>query len=148
MKPENINYIKRMFAGVATTNISGKIILAFLYIPYAFFFDKNHETGLVALLVLIMFDMFTGIASARHSGNIIKSAKVVRTAYKIIFYFLFISAGHMAENVIGANLFLDETILAVLAMTELISIMENIGKLGYAVPMKLLDKLHKLRDEN
>jgi len=146
MKPENISYIKEMMGGVCH-DIWIKCMGALLYVPYVFLFDSEQHVGLTALLILIIFDMITGIASARYTGEIIKSSKILRTVLKICFYYLFISAGHLTENVVGLNLYLDETILAVLALTELISIMENIGKMGYAIPMKLLNKLHELRDD-
>ena len=43
--------------------------------------------------------------------------------------------------------YLDDTIIAFLTLTELISIIENTGKMGYAIPKKLLLKLKSIRDE-
>lgn len=146
MKPENIIYVKEIFNSVCS-DIAVKCAAAIFYVPYIFLFDPTQKTGLQALLVLILFDMLTGIAAAKKSGEIIKSSKVIRTVIKICFYYLFISAGYLTEKTIGINLFLDESILAVLAFTELISITENMGNLGYAVPKKMLNKLHELRDK-
>ncbi len=47
-------------------------------------------------------------------------------------------------DVIG---YLDETIIAFLCLTELISVLENTGKMGYAIPAQLLNKLKSWRDE-
>lgn len=146
MQPHNFTYLREIFGSICD-DMAAKCIFALGYVPFAFLFDLKQHTALTALLMLIIFDMITGIAAARYAKEEIKSSKVLRTVLKICFYYLFISAGHFAEASIGLNIFIDETITAVLALTELISIMENVGKMGYAVPQKLLNKLHQLRDD-
>lgn len=113
---------------------------------YSFSFGDISYDVLSAVLVLTAFDFFTAIFAAQKTKTEITSRRVFRTAWKILVYFMMISAGHFAEVVIGFNLFIDEGIASFIAITELISIIENIAKMGYAIPQKLLNKLEDLRD--
>lgn len=122
-----------------------KCLGALTYIFYSFSFNVLHEASMLAVLLLIIFDFITGIIAAKLSGDEIKSKKIFRSALKVMFYFMLISGGHLTEKAVGINLFLDETMIAFLATTELISVLENIGRMGFAVPKKLLNKLEDFR---
>ena len=101
----------------------------------------------MAIMVLIIADFVTGYASAKFTKQEITSAKIFHSAIKIIIYFTFIASATMTETAVPTvGAFCDETVIAFLAFTELISITENIGKLGFAVPKKWLNKLQELRD--
>ena len=124
-----------------------KAVLAIFYTIFAFFFDTAQEAGLLALLILIIFDFITAIANAYHKKIEIQSRKVFITAGKIAIYFGLIASGNLAEHAVPIlSSIIDETILAFLTLTELVSIIENVGKLGFAIPKKLLNKLEDLRD--
>lgn len=146
MKPEHITYAKTLLQTICS-NAAAKCVASFFYVLYTFSFDPAQEKGHIALLCLIIVDFITGVAGAKKSGEEIKSAKISRTVVKILTYFLFIAAAHYVELAVPVGTsFLDETVLAFLAVTELISVFENIGRMGYAVPKKLLNKLEKFRD--
>lgn len=141
---------------IYTANLIGKIMADFWIkvtagagiAVLAFFFDKVNAEALTALLVLIVIDFITGIYSQYQIGAKIESRKALRSAIKTAVYFSLISAGYMTEKTLIDYLhIIDETIIAFLAVTELISILENIAKLGYAIPKKLLHKLEQYRDE-
>lgn len=100
-----------------------------------------------AILTLVIFDFITAIKRAYDKKEEIQSAKIFRTAWKIFLYFMMISAGVLAETVIGFNFMIEETILGFLALTELISILENISHLGFGVPESLLNRLKDIRKE-
>jgi toxin secretion/phage lysis holin len=125
-----------------------KIIGAVLYTTLSYMFDLKQSPGLLALIILIIFDFITAIANAYKNKIEIKSAKIFTTAVKFVVYFGLVATGHLLEHTLSDNLgFMDETILGFLALTETISILENAGKLGFAIPQKLLNKLEELRDE-
>ena len=113
-----------------------------------FFFDSLLAKSMIALLFLIIIDWITGIVAARVSGEVVKSSKILRTPIKIAIYFMLITTARLSEyslpDVIG---YLDETVIAFLALTEMISVIENAGKMGYAIPKQLLNKLKSWRDE-
>lgn len=146
MKPEHITYTKVLLQNICS-DIHAKCVASFLYVLYSFSFDPAQGKGYVALLALVIIDFVTGVAGAKKSGEEIKSAKIARTAVKILTYFMFLAAAHYVELAVPiGTAFVDETILAFLAVTELISVFENIGRMGYAVPKKLLNKLEQFRD--
>ncbi len=64
----------------------------------AFLFDSTLKNAMVAILILIIFDFIIGIAAAKKTGVEIKSATALRTAIKVVVYFVLISAGRMTEN--------------------------------------------------
>lgn len=125
-----------------------KVFGSILYVLFSFFFDSVQQLGLIALFILIIFDFLTAIANAYHKSIEIQSRKILTSAIKIVIYFGLIASAHITEHAVPIiSGFLDETVLSFLALTELISILENCGKLGFAVPQKLLNKLQELRDK-
>lgn len=142
---ETINYTSQLFSSVCSHLLS-KCLVALLYIVYSFTFNEGHHVAMVSILILIIFDFITGLTAVKINGEEIKSSKIRRSALKVLFYFLLISSGNLAEKAVGINFFLDETIMGFLAATELISIIENVGRIGFAVPKKMLNKLEKFRD--
>jgi len=64
----------------------------------------------------------------------------------IVLYFSLISFAFQAEKSFLDFLPIDETVIAFLSITELISIMENMANMGYVVPKKLLKQLRDYRD--
>lgn len=97
------------------------------------------------LLVLIIFDFITALMVQYKIGNEVTSRKAFKTVSKIIVYALLVSGSVLTENIIPGTTFLDNMAISFLAITELISIIENIGHMGYAVPKKLLNKLESIQ---
>ena len=113
----------------------------------AFLFDQVRHEAIVAVVILVIFDFITGIVAAKVAHEEIRSAKVFRSAMKLVAYLMLISAGHFAEVAFPViSPFADETVLAFLAVTELISTIENAGKMGFVIPKKLLNRLEKYRN--
>lgn len=113
---------------------------------FSFLYDKVYTDAMFAILLLIIFDFITGVASQKKNGHPIESAKVFRTSKKIAVYFLLVSAGFLAEKATqGVVPLIDETLMGFLAITELVSILENVGYMGFAIPQKLLNRLNKLK---
>lgn len=118
-----------------------KWLLSVFLSVFAFFFDPTQQVAMVALFALIIVDFALGVAASRHTGNQIQSAKLRRTAIKFTVYFILVGAARVTEHAIPILSFLDETVVGFLAATELLSILENAGRLGFAVPQKLVDVL-------
>lgn len=141
-----VAYIKTLLSKILH-GMEIKLIFGFSISALSFLFDNVYYDTMIAILILIVFDFITSIAAQKKHGHPIISSKIFRSAKKVAVYFLLISAGFLAER--GTqNLvpIIDETIMGFLAITELISILENIGKLGYAVPQKLLNQLIKYKN--
>lgn len=121
-----------------------KCVVTIMGILMNFHFGDISRPLLSALFMLIIFDFLTGVGAAHITGESIKSAKIFRTAWKFVLYFVVVSAGYFTEVVIGYDLFISKTILIFLALTELISIFENVQKGGYDMPTSLIAKLKDL----
>lgn len=126
-------------------NIVLKCVGALGVILVEFHFGDLSPKLLSALFMLILFDFATGVWSADKSGEKIKSSKIFRTAWKLVLYFMVVSAGYFTELIIGTDLFIAKVIMVFLALTELISILENIDKGGYPMPSGLLRQLKILK---
>ena len=125
-----------------------KAIVTGGFVVLSFGFDNIHQKALLALFILMWADCITSIWAAYKTGIPIQSSKFFRTPVKIVIYFGLIYMAKITEygfpTLLGV---LDETVIAFCVTTELISIMENIHKLGYPVPSKLFQKLINIRDK-
>lgn len=147
MKEDNVAYIGTLFGRVCR-DVFLKCVATGGLVVAEFFVDGVLAKSMLAIFFLIIFDWVTGILAAKHTGITIKSSKIVRTPIKIAIYFMLITAARIAEFSLPEVIrYLDEAVIAFLALTELISVIENTGKLGYAIPKKLLNQLKSWRDE-
>ena len=118
-----------------------KLVIVFLFVIYSLFFDTANNEALIALFFLILGDFIFGVIASYKTGIEIKSRKIFRTVVKTIVYFALISLAFMTEKAGLGFLPIDETIIGFLAATELVSIIENVANMGYAIPKKLLNRL-------
>ena len=116
-------------------------------LTYSFFFGDIEKQIISAVVVLALFDMITGVMASVKSGKSVESKKLFKTAIKLFVYMLMISSGHLVESVIGYELKVDEVITGIIAITEVISILENASRMGYAIPKKLLNQLKDFKSE-
>lgn len=123
-----------------------KIYAAIGLISLDFFFDLDKSPLLWGLLILIIIDFITAIYATIQNKQKIESKKVAKTAGKTAVYFLLISAAFISEGSVPIE-FLDDTIIAFLTLTELISIVENAAKAGIAIPKTLYDKLKEYQNK-
>lgn len=143
---EMLTYIKYTLVKVFSPSLV-KSTGVFFYVIYAFLLDVTQYNSYVALLVLILLDFITGVYAAKKSGEAIRSGKVRHSAIKVMAYFAVISGAHVAENGIPAAIaFIDETVLAFFLITELISLIENVGRMGYETPKKILNQLKEYKE--
>ena len=146
MNLETLYYIPSLFSKLFN-HLWLKILGVSAYLVTYPFFDESNHIALMALFFLILFDLITAIIASFKVGMEIKSSKILKTALKMSIYYLLIASGHLAELAGVSFLPIDETIIIVLATTELVSILENVTILGYVIPKKLLNKLKEFRDE-
>lgn len=102
------------------SNVVIKCVGALIGIILQFHFGDISRPLLAALFMLIIFDFLTGVGAARITGESIKSAKIFRTAWKFVLYFMVVSAGYFTEVVIGADIFISKTILIFLFLPYLL----------------------------
>lgn len=141
-----VSYVKAIFFKIFE-GFELKILAGIAISAFSFLFDKIYADAMLAIVILTAFDFVTGIVAQKKNGIQIESSKVFRSAKKIAIYFVLISAGFLSETATNHVLpIMDETIMGFLAVTELISILENAGHMGYAIPQKLLNQLIKYKN--
>lgn len=131
-----------------TRYIEVKIAGGLLVTLYSFFFSVHLWQAMLAVLALVTFDMFTGVAAAKKTGVPIESRNVCKSAFKLGVYGLLVSSGHLTDVALGIPptwFNLESAMIGFLAATELISILENVGRMGFAVPQRILNQLEDFR---
>ena len=108
-------------------------------------FLPSAETVTV-IFTLIIFDTITGFSKA-YKNHAISSAGFFRFALKIVIYFILLATGSILDYVLPIHSALRAltVVSSFLAITEAISILENISALGYGVPSKLVSLLKLTR---
>jgi phage-related holin len=140
-----IEYIINIFVSLKNC-FDLKILFSYFIIGFSFLFSVEKWEILAGLLVLIVFDYISALFAVKASGELIESRKSVCSAFKTFVYCILISASHLTDKALGITnwiLTLEYATYAFLSATELISILENFGKLGYPTPKKLLNILSK-----
>lgn len=144
---ETILYIKLTLTKVFSVS-NAKTGWVAGFVVYSFLFDISQKEAHLALLVLILLDFITGLYAAKKIGEPIRSAKIRHSAVKVLAYFAVIAGAHLVEKGLVSYIsFLDETVLAFFLVTELISLIENVGKMGYETPQKILNQLKVFKDQ-
>lgn len=115
-------------------------IVAFIDSLLSCSYLPSQET-LTVIFILIIFDTVTGFAKAFKNHDV-SSSGFFRFALKILVYFILLATGSILDHVVQISGVSALTIVsAFLAITESLSILENIAGLGYAVPAKLVSLL-------
>ena len=117
-----------------------------LVITFSFLFGEFHAQGVIAVLMLMTFDTILGVMAAYSQGEPITSRRFSRVVQKGCVYLIAISAGSFTDTTIGWHM-AQSTMIAFIAVTEFVSIIEKMGKLGYETPKKLLNQLQEFKSQ-
>lgn len=110
-----------------------------------FFFGSLYTEAIFATIILMIFDTLTALVAAYSNGDQITSKKFSRSVKKGAIYLICISSAYFTDITIPGE-FIQSTMIAFVACTELISILENAGKMGFHTPKVLLNQLKLKRD--
>ncbi len=121
-------------------------LLVSLVLAFGFLFGEFHTQGIIAVIMLVTFDTVLGMMASWQEGHPITSRRFGRVVQKLSVYMIAISSGYFTDNTIGWNM-VQSTMVAFIAVTEFLSIMENMGRLGYETPKKLLNQLEGFRSQ-
>lgn len=134
-------YIKSIIAAAFSPTI-GKAIFVAVYFSYCFLFDVTKSQAYMALIMLIILDFVTSLWAVKISGQPIQSSKIGNSGIKLVAYFMVICGAYLCEKGLASQIaVLDETVLGFFMAREFISLIENVGRMGYAIPQKLLNQL-------
>lgn len=96
------------------------------------------------LLAFVVMDYVTGVLAASKEGTL-RSAVGFKRIPKKIMIFVLVAVGHLIDRAVGTNgLFRDATIFFYLA-NELLSIVENAGRMGLPVPEQIKQAVEVLK---
>ena len=117
-----------------------KFIATSLLSVLFFFFGNLYMDALIAIVMLMILDAILGMWASKIEGNPITSSRAADSLKKGIVYFMAISAGYFVDLTIPLNV-VQATMVGFVGVTEFISVLENVGRLGYETPKKLLNQL-------
>lgn len=99
-----------------------------------------------ALIGLVFIDFATGIMAAKKRREPIRSMYMMHTPLKLFIYIMLLASTRLAALAGLGFLIPNAIMIGFLAVTELISILENVGRMGFVIPQKLLNQLEEYRD--
>lgn len=140
---KNVNSV----IAITASNAPVKVTTGFFLAIYSFLLDPINTKLYMGIAILIMFDFVTAIFATFKTKEKITSSRASRTLVKLVVYGILASASVLVDRFIleQGQIFAD-LVLGFIAVTEFISILENIGKMGYVIPTKMLEKLKSIRD--
>ncbi|KMY59960.1 holin [Geobacillus stearothermophilus] len=99
------------------------------------------------LLAFVIMDYVTGVLAASKEGTL-RSAVGFKRIPKKIMIFVLVAVGHLIDRAVGTNgLFRDATVFFYLA-NELLSIIENVGRIGLPVPEQIKQAVEVLQGKS
>lgn len=135
-----ISIISTTFAPTVTKLLaSSGLFILFLVGPL-------YHDAIIAVIMLMIIDTILGIAAVIYEGKAITSRKFSRVLHKGIVYLMSISAGHFVDLTMPVPI-AQSTMIGFIAVTEFISILENMGRMGYHTPKKLLNQLRDFQSQ-
>lgn len=125
-------------------HIEIKLILAPMAIAISWVFNAEYE-ALIAIFSLRAIDFSTGTYWAL-KNKCWCSERSTKGAVKSGMYLILIIASRLADKILPVK-FASPMMDTWIVVTELGSILENVYKLGYPVPLLLIEKLKKFQDK-
>lgn len=101
---------------------------------------------MTALLVLVVIDFLTGMIAAWIHGEL-RSMKGYIGIAKKVGIFMFVTVAHVIDGVLGENHYLRDAVIFFYLANELLSIIENAGKMGVPLPPALTNAVLVLQEK-
>jgi toxin secretion/phage lysis holin len=102
---------------------------------------------LSALLVFVVVDFLTGVAAAGSAGELKSKVGMIGIARKV-FIFAMVAVAHLVDGILGdAHMFRDAAAYFYIA-NEVLSIIENGGKLGAPIPPAIVQMVEVLKGKS
>lgn len=96
------------------------------------------------LLVFIILDYVTGVAAAGASGQLKSKIGMIGIARKV-FIFAMVAVGHLVDGILGDGHLFRDTVAYFYIANELLSLIENGGKLGAPIPPVIQQAIEVLK---
>jgi len=135
--------VREVFVNIVT-NTHIKVALSAISFVGEFIF-KAHEQALLTVFLLIILDTITGVIKAAKARNL-GSREFFRVAIKLVIYSILMTCANLVDKALPLVIAMP-IMYTFLAVTEGISILENIGESGFPVPTQILNKLKVMQKE-
>lgn len=111
------------------------------------YFFGGWSVLLQILLAFVVIDYITGVVAAATEGKLSSSVGMKGIAKKV-FIFVIVAVAHLADTAIGnGSLLMDAAIFFYIA-NELLSILENAGRVGLPIPEIILKAVDVLKSKS
>jgi len=129
--------LKSIFVNIGD-HVSIKSVFVLLALAFHWVFEARTE-ALLTVSALIVLDTITGLLKAHKAGKL-SSGGFFRFATKCTVYFILMATAALVDKVMPIP-FASVIMVTFLSATEAISVMENLGSIGFAVPTALIKRL-------
>ncbi|MDA2320298.1 phage holin family protein [Bacillus albus] len=107
------------------------------------YFLGGWDTTLKVLVIMAVIDYITGVFAAGYNGEL-KSKVGFKGIAKKVVLFLLVAAATQADAVIGTNSAVREATIFFFIGNELLSLLENAGRIGIPLPSALTNAVEIL----
>ncbi|PGW24559.1 holin [Bacillus thuringiensis] len=107
------------------------------------YFLGGWDTTLRVLLIMAAIDYITGVIAAGYNGEL-KSKVGFKGIAKKVVLFLLVGAATQADAAIGTNSAIREATIFFFIGNELLSLLENAGRMGIPLPQALINAVEVL----
>ena len=148
-KRELLLYGLIYYKGQLTTNFAFKSITSGLLYAFLWLFG-DIDDAVIALLALMTLDTLLGLLAAIKHHDV-SSDKLRQGAAKLLLYFVLIIAANCVDRVVALVPLVSQVVqirsftMIYLAVSEGISVLENLSSLGVAVPKVMLKRLRRFK---
>lgn len=99
---------------------------------------------LAALLLFVVLDYISGLAAGVVTGKLSSKVRYIGIAKKV-FIFVMVAIGHTVDQLLGDDHLVRDTVIFFYIANELISILENAGRIGLPIPSVIQKAVDVLR---
>lgn len=99
------------------------------------------------LLAFVVIDYITGVAAAAKNGELSSSVGMWGIAKKVLI-FLIVAIAHLIDEALGTNTIIKDAAIYFYLANEVISILENAGRLGAPLPPILTKAIEMLKGKS
>lgn len=125
---------------ITLNNIMSVILTTFIYLL------GGVDVALQCLLVMIILDYISGIASAIYNKNL--DSKIgLKGILKKFMYLVIVCVSVIIDKIVGNTGVVRTLVIYFFVANDGLSIIENMGKMGIPLPKKLIDNLNQLKNK-
>jgi toxin secretion/phage lysis holin len=125
---------------IALNNILSVILTTFIYLL------GGVDVALQCLLIMIILDYISGIASAIYNKNL--DSKIgLKGILKKFMYLVIVCVSVIIDKIVGNTGAVRTLVIYFFVANDGLSIIENMGKMGIPLPKKLIDTLNQLKNK-